>query len=172
MAGYWTPMDGSWVDVMLGTVTAGTGFMFIPSDNVFLLRGMPCFFSTGLEAKYRLGVGNPARYEAYKHTLYLTMPVRFHISLTPQHQLFASLGYVYFFEFFAMTEKYSDSQTHIFYNMGVHAGFGYRFVLNRTLSLFFRNDFDFLINERPLITYAPTLGLDIQIYGKEKVRKW
>ena len=171
-AGYWTPLDSGWIRAMLGSVSAGSGLIFIPSDSMWIVRGIPLYLSTGLEAKYRLGIGNPAGYEAFDHTMYLTMPLRMHIALTKRHELFMGLGYTYFLEFFSMADKYSDRKTHVYHNMGLYAGFGYRFAISRNLFLYFRNDFDFLFNERSLITYAPVLGLEIQIYQKEMQKKW
>lgn len=172
MIGYWTPMDKDWVEVMLGTVAVGSGLVFIPSDNIWVVRGMPCYLSTGLEVKYRLGVGNPDNYKAYNHTLYLMTPLRLHIVLMEQHQVFIGLGCVYFLEFFRMADNYSDMETHVYNNMGLHIGFGYRFMLNQTLAIFFRNDFDFLFNKHTLVTYSPVIGLAIQVYEKEIRKKW
>jgi hypothetical protein len=170
--GYWTSMDGDWIRVMLGTVTVGTGLDFTPTDNIWIIRGMPWYLSVGLEVKYRLGVGNPERYESYNHTVYLTMPVRLHIVFERRHEIFAGLGFTYFLEFFSIADKYADLQTYVYNNMGLSTGFGYRFAAGRTLSVFFRNDFDFLFNEHPLITYSPTIGLDIRVYEKQIQRKW
>ncbi|MDR2941332.1 MAG: hypothetical protein LBV17_01920 [Treponema sp.] len=170
--GYWTPVDGDWVSLMLGTVAAGTGLVFIPTDNVFMIRGMACYLSTGLEVKYRFGVGNKARYEAYNHTLYMMMPLRLHISLTSRHQVYMGLGYVYFLEFFSFADKYDDSKDYTYNNMGLNICIGGQFKINETLSFFLRNDFDFLFNERSLITYSPLLGLDIKVYEKEIKKRW
>jgi hypothetical protein len=171
-AGYWTPMDSGWVEVMFGTVMSGSGLEFIPTDNLFVFKGKTCYLSTGIDIKYRLGVGNPSRYEAYNHTLYITTPVRLNVLLTRRHEVFAGLGFVYFLEFFAMVDKYDESRVYIFNNTGLNVGFGYRFVINQKLSVFFRNDFDFLFNERSLITYAPVIGMNINIYEQEIRKKW
>lgn len=170
--GYWTSMEKDWVDVMLGTVAAGTGLEFIPKDNLFVSRGKLYYISTGIDIKYRLGIGNPMRYEAYNNTLYFTMPVRLHVSLTRQHEMFLGLGFVYFLELFSMADKYEKSVNYIFNNMGLNISFGYRFAFNRTISIFFRNDFDFLFNERSLITYAPMIGMNICIYEKRAKQEW
>jgi len=172
LVGYWTPMDSGWVEVLLGTAAAGTGLEVIPTDRLFITRGIPWYLSVGLEAKYRLGVGNPDRYEAYNHTLYLMMPLRLHILLAEKHGFFIGLGYVYFLEFFSMADKYDESRSYIFNNMGLNVDFGYRFTINDTLSIFFRNDFDFLFNEHSLITYSPSIGMNIQVYRKEIKKKW
>ena len=171
-AGYWTPMDNAWVRKLAGTVSAGSGITFIPNDFLWLVWGVPCYLSMGLEAKYRLGIGNPSGYEAYNHCLYLTMPLRLHISFLKQHEAFLGLGYTHFLEFFSITGKYTGRESHTYSNMGMYAGFGYRFAMSDSLYLFFRNDFDFLFNRRSLITYSPALGLEIQIYKKEILKKW
>jgi len=172
IVGYWTPIDSGWIEVKLGTVAAGTGLVFVPTDNLFTVRGIPFYLSLGLEAKYRLGLGYPSGYDAYIHTVYLTTPLRLNVSLTPRHHMFFGLGYTYFLEIFLLADKYADTSTYLFHNMGLNAGFGYRFRANETLSLFFRNDFDFLFNERSLITYSPSLGIEIQVYRKEIEKKW
>ena len=172
MAGYWTAMDPGWTDVMLGTFAIGSGVTFIPTDNLWTVWGMPWYLSTGLELKYRLGVGNPKQYKAFDNTLYFMTPVRLHVDLTGRHQVFAGLGFVYFLEFFSIADKYADSATHVYNNVGLHIDFGYRFAMTPTMAIFFRNDFDFLFNKRSLSTYSPTLGLDIQVYEKEIHRKW
>jgi hypothetical protein len=56
--------------------------------------------------------------------------------------------------------------------MGLNLALGYRFELSERIALFFRNDFDFLFNEKMLVTYAPVIGLDIQVYAKEIQKKW
>jgi len=170
--GYWTPLGSDWIDVMLGTVAAGTGFVFIPTDNLFMIRGMPCYLSTGLEIKYRLGIGDKERYEAYNHTLYMMMPLRFHMPFTPRHQIYMGLGYIYFLEFFSFADKYEDSKNFLFNNMGTNGCIGYRFEINNTLSIFLRNDIDVLFNEHSLITYAAMLGIDIKVYEKEIKKRW
>jgi hypothetical protein len=170
--GYWVPMDNSWIRAMLGTVTIGSGIAITPSDNLRVIRGMPWYLSTGLDIKYRLGIGNPSGYESSINTLYLTMPLRLHVSLTELHEVFIGLGYTYFLEFFSITNKYSDRERHVYHNMGLYLSLGYRFAVNRTLSLFFRNDFDFFFFFYSLITYAPVIGLNIQVYEKEIQRKW
>jgi TolB-like protein len=172
IVGYWTPIGGDWVSVMLGTVAAGSGLVLIPTDNLFMIKGMPCYLSTGLEIKYRLGVGNVDEYEAYNHTLYMMMPLRLHVSLTPRHQVYMGLGYIYFLEFFSFADKYDDSGDYIYNNMGLNISIGYQFHINRILSIFFRNDFDFLFNEHSLITYSPSLGLDIKVYEREIKKRW
>jgi hypothetical protein len=170
--GYWTPMDNGWIRAILGTVTAGTGLVIIPSDNLWVVRGMPWYLSMGLDVKYRLAIGHPEGYEFFNHTLHITMPLRLHITPAKRHELFIGLGYTYFLEFFSFADKYSDQKTYLFHNMGAYAVLGYRFALGRTVTFFFRNDFDFLFNERSLFTYAPVIGLDIQVYGKEIQKKW
>jgi hypothetical protein len=172
IVGYWRPIDSGWSNLMVGTGAAGSGFVFIPSDNIWVIRGMSWYISTGLEVKYRFGFGNPERYDSYNHTLYLTMPVRLHIALTRQHELFAGVGYTYFLEIFLFADKYADSKRYIYNNMGLYSGFGYRFKFDKVMSIFFRNDFDFLFNERSLITYSPTIGVNIQVYEREIRKKW
>jgi hypothetical protein len=172
MVGYWTPMDRDWTSKMVGTVTGGSGLIFIPSDNLWVIRGMRWYLSTGLEVKYRLGIGNPERYELYSHTVYMTMPVQLHIALSEQHEIFTGLGYTYFLDFFSFTGKYTERKTYIYNNMGLQAALGYRFAMNRTVSLFFRNNFDFLFNEHSLITYAPVIGVGIQVYEREIKKRW
>jgi len=170
--GYWTPMDRDWIEIMLGTFVLGSGWEIIPNDNLFVYKGKTCYLSTGAELKYRLGVGNPSRYEAYNHTIYMTFPLRLNVILESQHEVFAGLGLVYFFEYFLVTLKYERKQSFLFSNMGLNVNLGYRFIFNETYSFFFRNDFDVLINEHPLLTYSPVIGMNIQIYNKEVVRKW
>jgi len=170
--GYWTPMAQDWVEMMLGTVAAGTGLEFIPKDNLFVFRGKLGYLSTGIDIKYRFGIGNPVRYEAYNNTLYFTMPIRLHVSLTRQHEIFVGLGFVYFLELFSMADKYDEMQNYVYNNFGLNISFGYRFAFNRTLSIFFRNDFDFLFNEQSLITYAPIIGMNICIYEKRAKQEW
>ena len=171
-AGYWTPMDREWVAMMLGTFTVGSGLEFIPTDNLFILYGKSLYLSTGIDIKYRLGIGNPARYEVYYNTLYLTMPLRLHMSLAGQHEFFAGMGFIYFLEFFTMTEKYDESRNYVFNNTGLNINIGYRFKINETISIFFRNDFDFLFNKRSLITYSPVIGMNIQVYDSGIRKKW
>jgi len=170
--GYWTPMSKNWFDVMLGTVTAGSGFELTPTDNLFIINGLRCYLSTGIDVKYRFGMGRPTAYDAYNHTLYMTMPVRLFMRLANQHELFFGLGFVYFMDFFLMADKYSEISNYIYSNIGANANFGYQFRVNDTLSIFFRNDFDFLINEHPLITYSPVIGLNVYMYNKEVKNKW
>jgi len=169
---YWTPMDSNWAEVMLGTVNTGAGLHFIPTDNLFTFKGKTFFLAAGLEIKYRLGIGNPARYESFNNTLYFTIPVYLNMLLTERHRLFIGLGYTYFLEIFSITDKYEDSKTHLYNNMGMYAGFGYMFAFNKKVALLFRSDFDFLINEHPFITYSPTIGVTIQMYEKEITKKW
>jgi len=172
IAGYWTPITSDWFGLMIGTVAAGTGFTFIPTDNLFLIKGIPCYLSIGLEVKYRYGMGDKKRYDAHNHTLYMMMPLRLHISFTPRHQIYMGLGYVYFFEFFSFADKYEDSKNFLFNNMGTNGCIGYRFEINNTLSIFLRNDIDVLFNEHSLITYAAMLGIDIKVYEKEIKKRW
>jgi len=170
--GYWTPMAQDWVDVMFGTVTIGSGIEFLPTDNLFTFLGFRFNISTGFDLKYRLGVGNPSMYEAFSNTLYMTIPARLNMALTRQHGVFLGLGFVYFIEIFSMADKYDDTDIHVFNNVGLNINFGYRFVLNETISLFFRNDFDFLFNERSLVTYSPVIGISIQVYEREVRNRW
>jgi len=171
-AGYWTPFDKSWLEVMLGTFTLGSGVEFTPTDNLFVFRGITCFLSTGAALQYRLGVGNPSRYDAYNHTFYITFPLTLNLVLSQQHGVFTGFGLVYFLEFFSMTERYSKSQSYVYGNMGININFGYRFTLGEKRSLFFRNDFDFLINDNTLVSYSPVIGMNFQVYDKEVKRKW
>jgi len=171
-AGYWTPIQSDWIDLMFGTVAAGTGINLTPTDNLFTTRGVSWYLSTGIDIKYRLGIGNKDRYTAYNNTLYFTVPLRLNARLTRYHELFFGLGFVYFLEFFQMAEKYSDSQDHFFYNFGANTNFGYCFNINKIVSLFFRNDFDFLFNEHSLITYSPVLGINIHVFTKEVRNRW
>jgi len=170
--GYWTPMEKDWVEMMLGTFALGSGLEFIPENNIFIIRGKSFYLSTGLEIKYRFGVGNPGRYEAFNNTLYFMMPVRLNALLANQHEVFFGLGFVYFLEMFSMTDKYDEKRNYVYNNVGLNICIGYRFAFNQKNSLFFRNDFDFLFNERSLITYTPVIGMSILIYEKEVKRKW
>ena len=171
-AGYWTPFDKNWLEVMLGTVTLGSGVEFTPTDNLFVFRGINCYLSTGAIFQYRLGVGNPSRYEAYNHTFYITFPLTLNLVLSQQHGVFTGFGLVYFLEFFSMTEKYSASRSSVYGNMGINFNFGYRFMMGENRSLFFRNNFDFLINKNTLVSYSPVIGMNFQVYDKEVKRKW
>jgi len=170
--GYWTPMDSGWTETMVGAVALGSGLEFIPTDNLFVFRGKTCYLSTGIEIKYRLGVGNPSRYEAYNNTLYFMTPIKLNILLAQQHEVFAGLGFVYFLEFFSMADKYDKSRNYVFNNVGLNISFGYRYAINETMTLFFRNDIDFLFNERSLVTYSPVIGMNFQVYNKEARQKW
>lgn len=170
--GYWTPIDRNWVDVMVGTAVIGSGFELIPRDTLFMFRGKSCYLSTGVDVKYRLGIGNPARYEVANHTFYFTLPLKLNLVLSNQHEISTGLGFVYFLEFFSMTEKYDISRDYVFSNIGFNFNLGYRFVLNDVYSLFFRSDFDFLINDNSLITFSPVVGVNIKVYSKEVRSKW
>ena len=170
--GYWTPADTDWVKVMLGTFTAGSGFEFVPSDNMFVLRGLKFYVSTGAELRYRLGVGNPDGYEAYNHTLFFTAPVRLNVLLYGQHELSFGPGFAYFLEFFSMKDKYDKTRVHVYNNVGFNLCLAYRFLLNDKMTLFFRNDFDFLFNEKSLVSYSPAVGLNVKVYEKEAAKKW
>jgi len=169
---YWTPMDGSWTEVMLGAVNTGASLMFIPTDSLFTILGKTFFLATGLEIKYRLGIGNPARYESFNNTFYFTIPVYLNMLLAERHRIFIGLGYTYFLEIFSITDKYQASKTHVYNNMGIYAGFGYMFAISKKAALLFRSDFDFLFNDHPLVTYSPTVGVNIQMYEKEITKKW
>ncbi|MCL2410208.1 MAG: hypothetical protein FWC97_01060 [Treponema sp.] len=170
--GYWTPMERSWVDLMLGTVVAGSGLEFVPTDNLFVFRGNVCYLSTGIELKYRFGIGNPSRYEAVKHTLYITLPLRLNMLLARQHEIFMGVGFVYFLEFFSMADMHNDPRTFVFNNFGINFNFGYRFAFNEDISIFFRNNFDILFNERSLLTYSPVIGMNFQIFNREVRNRW
>jgi hypothetical protein len=171
-AGYWTPLESSWFDLMMGTVNAGTGIELTPTDNLFVIRGLPCYFTIGLDLKYRLGTGNPSGYEAYNHTFYITMPVRFHMRFARRHSIFIGAGFVYFLEYFLMADKYDESRSFLFHNTGLNACIGYQFLLGKRVSMFFRNDFDFLFNEKSLITYSPVLGFNFHVHVKEERKRW
>ena len=170
--GYWTPVQSEWVDVMFGTFRAASGIVFIPSDNLFTFWGFSWYLSTGLDIKYRLGVGNPSNYEAYSSTIYFTIPASINAYLTMRHEAFFGLGFVYFLELFSMADKYNESQNYVFNNVGLNVNFGYRFNINEKVSVFFRNDFDFLFNENSLITYSPAIGVNIQVYKTEARNRW
>jgi hypothetical protein len=172
MAGYWTPMDPDWTRVMIGTVNIGSGIALIPSDNLFITNGMSFYIATGMDIKYRLGIGNSPRYESYNHTVFFTIPVRICMNLKEHHQLFFGLGYIYFLEIFLIANKYSDMETNVYNNMGLNITLGYRYQFNNKYALFFRNDFDILFNERVLLTFSPMIGMEIQIYEKQIRRKW
>lgn len=167
MAGYWTAVNGGWTEALLGTAAAGSGLAFVPTDKLFTISGMRFYLSLGLDVKYRLGIGNPARYEAYNQTIFVTTPVALHMALKPRHEVFTGLGYTYFLEIFSMFDRFDDRKIYVYNNMGMLISFGYDFAMGRAISLFFRNDVDFLFNERSLITYAPMIGLNIQVYAKE-----
>jgi len=170
--GYWTPTQSSWTQVMFGTVVGGSGFELIPNDNLFTFRGMAGYLSTGIDLKYRFGVGDPSTYQAYKHTMYITIPARINLVLARQHEVFVGLGVVYFLDIFSMADRYADRQTHLFNNMGMNINFGYRFAFNEGISIFFRNDFDSLFNKRTLVSYSPVIGVNIQVFSREIVNRW
>ncbi|MDR2965819.1 MAG: hypothetical protein LBU88_08595 [Treponema sp.] len=173
MVGYWTPVDSEWVKVFLGTVSAGSGVIFVPKDNLFTLFGLSFYVSTGLELKYRLGVGNPAGYEAFNHNLLITVPVRLYTTLAEKHQVFIGIGYNYFLDFFVIANKYSDSAVYVFNSMGMCLGLGYKYTINDKISIFARNDFDFLFNEqRDLVTFSILIGIEIKIYEEETRSRW
>ena len=170
--GYWTPMQKEWTDVMFGTVTAASGVEFVPTDNLFTLFGFTFFLATGLEIRYRLGIGDTSRYEAYDNTICFTVPVRLNAVLTERHGVFFGTGFVYFLEIFTVADKYADSKTDVYANTGMNVCFGYSFLFNDKITFFFRNDFDFLFNEKSLVSYSPSIGVNIRIHSDEVKRRW
>lgn len=171
-AGYWIPMSENWFNVVTGIFVVGSGVEFIPTDRLFLIRGKAYYLSTGLDIKYRFGLGDPNRYDASYHTLYITLPVKLNVTLARQHHLFMGAGFVYFLEIFSITEKYDESHRYIFNNIGFNLNIGYKFSLTDRLSIFFKNDFDFLVNENWLVTYSPAIGVNFQVYAREVKKKW
>jgi hypothetical protein len=170
--GYWTPMSSDWTRYLIGTVNISAGFSIIPSDNCFVIKGKSFYFSTGLDAAYRLGVGNPDSYESFDHSLYLILPVNLHMVLAERHHIFTGLGFIYFLDFFNITQKYTDSNTFIYNNMGLHIDFGYQFFLKENLIFCVKNNFDFQFADKSLISYSPGFGLSFMIYEREIKKKW
>jgi hypothetical protein len=170
--GYWTPASSDWTRRMIGTVNISSGIAVMPSDRIFVLHGFPFYISTGLDVAYRLGVGHPARYDAYDHSLYFNLPVFLHAALRDRHHVFAGLGFIYFLDFLNITQKYSDSEIFFYNNTGMSITFGYRFFLKKALVLFFRSDFDLQFAGKVLFSYSPLIGLEFQIYEKEIWKRW
>ena len=170
--GYWTPITKDWADVLRGVVTLGSGFEFIPSDNLWILSGYNSYLSTGLNLCYRFGLGNPSKYESYSHNIYSSFPITFNADLTSEHKFFLGLGFVYILEIFYIEKMYMEMQKYIYNNFGINVNFGYCFKFNEKISLFFRNNFDFIFSSPALITYSPVIGINFKVYEKEKIEKW
>jgi hypothetical protein len=170
--GYWTPASSEWTRRLIGTFNITSGITVIPCDRIFVMGGFPFYLSTGLDIGYRLGVGHPGRYEAYDHNLYVNLPVILHMDLEERHRVFAGLGLIYFLDILNITQKYSDSETFVYNNMGMNISFGYRFFLKKDMVLFFRNDFALQFAGKTLFSYSPLVGLEFQVYEKELVKKW
>lgn len=171
-AGYWTPVGSEWMGLMVGAISTGFGITVIPVDRVMVRYGYRFYVSAGLEVGYRLGVGHPGRYEAYDHSLNIGMPVIVHMRLQERHHVFGGLGFMYFIDFLDMRAKYEERGTNVYNTVGMEAAIGYRFFVEEGLAIYFRNNITIQFGGKALLTYAPIVGIEFQIYEKEVWGRW
>ncbi len=169
--GYWTPAGADWVGLMLGTGIINTGITIVPSDRLFTWQGKNWYVSTGLHAAYRLGIGNPKAYEAYYHSIAVTIPVRLHVDLTEEHSIYAGAGFQYITDILSVEKKYEDPETEVYANAGLELTAGYSFALNERVTLQVSNTFAFQFAETTMVSYSPRIGIGIRVYRKETAKR-
>ncbi|QQO11004.1 hypothetical protein [Breznakiella homolactica] len=170
--GYWTPLGSRWNDLLIGTGAVTVGFEIIPSDNCFIAFGKRFYFSTGIEAEYRLGLGRPDAYSGYYHSILLTVPVRLHLAVSEHHSFFMGAAFQYVLDILSVEEPYADAETRVYNNLGAGADIGYQLHFSERVSFYFDNLFTVLFTEEPLFSYSPHLGVKVMLYTKELKRTW
>jgi hypothetical protein len=170
--GYWTPINGDWTDLILGTFTVTGGMRFIPNDRLFTAWGKVWYLSLGVDLSYKFGIGNPNAYKAYYHEVTATSPVRLHLKLDEQQRLSFGLGPVYAFSILNIQEPYKDMETNLYSSLGFMASFGYEFQLSDRIALFFDNQFEMQFYQTSMALYTPRIGIQYAYWKKEVVKKW
>ncbi|MDL2228709.1 hypothetical protein LJC14_00490 [Treponema sp. OttesenSCG-928-L16] len=170
--GYWTPLGGRWTDILTGTFLIEGGLWFIPADDVFTLFGIGFHLSIGAHLSYRFGVGNPDNYKAYDHSLTISAPIRLHIRLNRQSNVFLGGGLQYSIDFLRIQEKYSQPETKVYDSMGIMASLGYQHTLTDSISLYLDNIFELKFYRTPMPSYSVRTGIVYMLFTKELVQKW
>jgi hypothetical protein len=170
--GYWVPMSSGWAKLVVGTVTAGTGFLVIPTDKLFILWGQSFYISFGLEAAYRYGASNPDSYDVNYHGMMIALPVKLHMKLKDRHHVYLGAAFNYYADIWNTALKYEAVKMRTYSNVGYTVRFGYRFNLGKRLLFYWDNGFQFTHYEQPLCTYSPGLGVEIKIYFREYLKRW
>jgi hypothetical protein len=169
-AGYWTPLDKSWTDLLIGTGLVFGGIRFVPRDRLFTGFGRAFYVSAAVELGYRLGIGGA--YDAWDHGFSAGGPVRLHMELDRKQQLFAGAGLLYSLDFMAIKEPYKNRETKIYSTLGLVFSLGYAFKATDKFSLFFDNQIEARFYKTPMITYSPRLGIAWLLIKREAARKW
>jgi hypothetical protein len=169
-AGYWTPLDGAWIDLLTGTGLVTGGVRFVPRDRLFTAFGKAFYVSASAELGYRLGAGGV--YGAWDHSLSAGGPVRLHLELDRKQQLFAGLGLLYSLDFMTVQEPYKDRETKIYNTLGLVCSLGYAFKVDGRFAFFFDSRIEARFYKTPMITYSPRLGIEWLLVKREAARKW
>jgi hypothetical protein len=170
--GYWTPIGHDWTKLIIGTGLFNGGIRFVPTDRLFVWKGMAFYLSAGFEVSYQFGLGNPDRYKAYDHILSGHIPIRMHMKLNEQHSVSFGAGFLYTFDLLQMEAPYEDSALTPYRAMGISGILGYEFKLRDTISLIFDNQAEVHFYERPIFTYSPRIGVSYRFSSREVVKKW
>jgi hypothetical protein len=169
-AGYWTPLDKAWTDLLTGTGLVTGGTRFVPRDRLFTAFGKGFFVSAAVELGYRLGMGSV--YGAWDHGFTAGGPVRLHMALDREQQLFAGTGLIYSLDFMTLQEPYKNRETKVYNTLGLMFSLGYAFKVDGKFLLFFDNQFEARFYRTPMITYSPRLGIEWLLMRREAARKW
>jgi hypothetical protein len=169
-AGYWTPLDKTWTGLLTGTGLITGGARFIPRDKLFTGFGKAFYVSAAAELSYRLGMGGV--YGAWDHSLSAGGPVRLHLELDREQQLFAGMGLLYSLDFMTVKEPYKNREMKIYNTLGLVFSLGYAFKADDRFSFFFDNQIEARFYKTPMITYSPRLGIEWLLMKREAARKW
>jgi hypothetical protein len=169
-AGYWTPLDKTWTDLLIGTGLITGGARFVPRDKLFTGFGKAFYISAAAELGYRLGMGGV--YGAWDHSLSAGGPVRLHLQLDREQQLFAGMGLLYSLDFMTVKEPYKNRETKIYNTLGLVFSLGYAFKADDGFSFFFDNQIEARFYKTPMITCSPRLGIEWLLIKREAARKW
>jgi hypothetical protein len=163
--GYWSPLDSNWIKILIGTVNIGGGIKFIPTDRAFIGKGYVFYISTGVEAGYRLGAGN--LYDAWDHSVSIYSPVRLHMKLTGQNEVFVGTGFSYSLDFLNIKKPYENPEVVTYDEFGVFFDVGYQFRLKDTVLLFSEGRFELRFYQTPMFSFSPSIGIEYRFKTRE-----
>lgn len=165
---YWSPVDSSWGDKILGIAGASCGLEFYPSLPVIVSNGRLIDFSARFNLSWNIGINRKNTYPLVINTIAVSLPFLLHVHFNERHSLYGGGGLAYNVELMNIKPKYED-EAFLYQNVfSFETVVGYEFDINDKVHLFSEIIFDFHMSGDGFVSVKPSLGGSFNIFKERR----
>jgi hypothetical protein len=165
--GYWTPMNGSWLQYQMGIFLARGGIRYIPTKPFSVIGARASYLILGADLEYALGMNQPGYEVSYLHTALLKVGASFAYDFATRHRLSFSAKMGLRMDWLAQTQLYQGTVMNFSAVPVFYLGPEYAYRIRSDMELGVDLEMGIAMYNNPLISFAPAISFVYWIGGKK-----